>query len=63
MNKVITQFRVIQNGPLEVTGDFIMKDDEGKAIAVKSPVYLCRCGASGNKPFCNGAHKKNGFCK
>jgi CDGSH-type Zn-finger protein len=25
------------------------------------PVFLCRCGGSANKPFCDGTHKRNGF--
>ncbi len=27
----------------------------------KRPIALCRCGASANRPFCDGTHKHNGF--
>ena len=58
-----TQFRVIKNGPLEVTGIFTISGIDGKPIDVIPPAYLCRCGGSANKPFCDGSHKKNGFDK
>jgi CDGSH-type Zn-finger protein len=34
---------------------------EGPAIAVNERYALCRCGASENKPFCDGTHARNGF--
>jgi len=54
---------VLPNGPLLVKGEFALTDSEGKAwdIAGKPAVGLCRCGASANKPFCDGAHNKAGF--
>jgi CDGSH-type Zn-finger protein len=33
----------------------------GRGIAVSERYALCRCGASANKPFCDGTHAKNGF--
>ena len=39
-----------------------MIDFEGAAyVRADEPVYLCRCGQSANKPFCDGMHKKAGF--
>ena len=52
------------NGPLLIEGDFQLLDAEGNALSLpeNKPAYaLCRCGASANKPFCDGAHKEAGF--
>jgi CDGSH-type Zn-finger protein len=58
-NKVL--FKALQNGPLEVTGIFTIKGPDGKPIDAPNPAYLCRCGGSANKPFCDGTHNVNGF--
>lgn len=51
-----------ENGPYKVTGDFELLDTEGNAIDRPGPtVFLCRCGGSKNKPFCDGTHSKIGF--
>jgi hypothetical protein len=62
-NSKTAQFRVIQSGPIEVTGDFIITGSDGIKMETTGPVYLCRCGASGNKPFCDGSHHRVGFNK
>lgn len=56
-----TTFKALKNGPLEVTGNFTITGSDGAPIDVKSPVYLCRCGGSSNKPFCDGTHNRIGF--
>ncbi len=54
--------KLIANGPIVVTGECEMTDAEGKVLVPKAnPFYLCRCGASANKPFCDGQHKKIEF--
>ena len=49
------------DGSLVVKGVAQCVNSRGEALAVKDPFYLCRCGASANKPFCDGSHKKIGF--
>jgi CDGSH-type Zn-finger protein len=55
----ITPYR---DGPLIVRGDFRLVDQDGNDIDPgRSTIALCRCGKSGIKPFCDGAHKRSGF--
>jgi CDGSH-type Zn-finger protein len=51
------------NGPFRVEGPITLTDVDGTVIdtAGKTAVFLCRCGASINKPFCDGTHSKIGF--
>jgi CDGSH-type Zn-finger protein len=55
--------KVLQNGPLQVDGaDATVVDWNGASYTIaKRPFYLCRCGGSTNKPFCDGTHSKIGF--
>ena len=55
------RFKIHDGGPLEITGFFRVANAEGKIIEKEGPVFLCRCGESGNKPYCDGSHKRNGF--
>lgn len=54
---------VIQDGPYKVEGDLEMTDDEGRKVRTREgrAVFLCRCGQSSTKPFCDGTHKDVGF--
>lgn len=50
------------NGPLLVRGDVeILMPDGTPAPRRRATVALCRCGASGIKPYCDGTHKVIGF--
>lgn len=56
--------RMRPNGPLVIEGPFTLADSEGNPfpLSADKPAYaLCRCGASKNRPFCDGAHKECGF--
>jgi CDGSH-type Zn-finger protein len=55
--------RVRKNGPYVVEGDDVQVVDwNGAPYKIeRRPVALCRCGASTNKPFCDGTHSKQGF--
>jgi CDGSH-type Zn-finger protein len=55
------RFKVLPGGPLEVTGFFRVVNAEGKIINNEGPLFLCRCGGSSNKPYCDGTHRRNGF--
>jgi len=48
----------IPNGPLLIEGNYNIKGVDGNIMAAGNKVYLCRCGKSANKPYCDGTHKK-----
>jgi CDGSH-type Zn-finger protein/uncharacterized Fe-S cluster protein YjdI len=49
------------NGPLALEGAFTLRTRDGSAQHVAIKATLCRCGASGRKPFCDGSHRRIGF--
>ena len=51
------------DGSLRITGDVEVVDAAGTAWPLEAgkPVFLCRCGQSGRKPFCDGTHAVAGF--
>lgn len=49
------------NGPLMVKGNLEIIAGSGRRIATGTTHAMCRCGASQNKPFCDGSHAKIGF--
>ncbi len=49
------------NGPLVVKGRIRIESPDGSLLFEGERVALCRCGQSGNKPFCDGTHQKVGF--
>lgn len=51
----------MKNGPLLVYGNISIKDAEGNLTKKHKLTALCRCGASENKPFCDGSHVKVNF--
>ncbi len=54
---------VAANGPLRVEGDFELVDQQGRSFGLggRTTISLCRCGASENKPFCDGSHRRIAF--
>ena len=52
---------VSKNGPLLVYGNIQVKDKEGRITLKNKVTAFCRCGASGNKPYCDGSHRKINF--
>jgi CDGSH-type Zn-finger protein len=49
------------NGPLLVQGPLEIMAGTGRAISRTTNTALCRCGASKNKPYCDGTHSEMGF--
>jgi uncharacterized Fe-S cluster protein YjdI len=56
-----TIVETVPNGPLLVYGNVQVKDAQGVLTQKNNVTAFCRCGASQNKPFCDGSHKKAGF--
>ncbi|MBU6340305.1 MAG: (4Fe-4S)-binding protein [Bacteroidetes bacterium] len=56
-----TIVETIPNGPLMVYGNIAVKDAAGNETHKNKVTAFCRCGASGNKPYCDGTHQKIGF--
>ena len=52
--------RAQRNGPLMLTGPVTVVGTNGRT-AFKETTFLCRCGESSNKPYCDGTHVKIGF--
>ena len=58
------EIKVRENGPYKVTGPITLIDAEGNPYDVGAKgetIFLCRCGASTTKPFCDTTHSKIGF--
>src|SRR5712671_2740538 len=69
------KIEVTKDGPYLVSGGISLSEQsivtnaegesldyrEGKKYAAQQQYKLCRCGQSGNKPFCDGTHKKVRF--
>lgn len=55
--------RVRRRGPLQLEGParLVQLDGTTRELAAGERVLLCRCGASGTKPFCDGAHNRVAF--
>lgn len=50
----------IPNGPVQFAGPLALRDGAGHT-AFSDQTFLCRCGGSQNKPYCDGSHRKIGF--
>jgi len=51
----------LTDGPLQVRGNLEIISGTGRVVSRVESARLCRCGASGNKPFCDGSHSRVGF--
>ena len=57
-NKSQAVVEVIDSGPLKISGNFLLKDLKKDITENPGEVYLCICGRSQNKPYCDDSHKK-----
>lgn len=53
--------KLATDGPLIVSGNLTIRAGSGRKAWRGKKVALCRCGASANKPFCDGSHMAAGF--
>ena len=60
-NKVENVVETTKNGPLLVYGDLLVKEHQGTETKKSKVTAFCRCGASNNKPYCDGTHSRVGF--
>lgn len=49
---------VIGGGPLKISGKIVLNDLKRDLTENITEAYLCRCGRSGNKPYCDKSHKR-----
>ncbi len=47
--------------PLKVSGNLEIASGTGHTLDRCAQTWLCRCGQSQNKPYCDGSHRKSGF--
>ena len=53
--------RPTRDGPLCVEGNLEICTASGRTVSRETKAFLCRCGHSQDKPYCDGSHKKAGF--
>jgi CDGSH-type Zn-finger protein len=56
--KITTVVEVIDGGPLKITGNIVFQDIKRDITGQTGEMYLCRCGRSCNKPYCDDSHKR-----
>lgn len=51
----------VRDGPLHVSGNLEVISGTGRTVNRVTECWLCRCGQSANKPYCDGSHRRVGF--
>jgi len=59
--KTNTEINIMPNGPMVVSGNIRVLGSDGNSETKTNKTAFCRCGASSNKPYCDGSHAKIGF--
>jgi CDGSH iron-sulfur domain-containing protein 3 len=57
-NKPQAVIEVIESGPLKISGNILINDVKRGKEYSPTEIWLCRCGRSENKPFCDESHKR-----
>lgn len=57
----VVEVSPLPNGPLKVVGNLEVVSGTGRTVNRVTQAFLCRCGHSANKPYCDGSHKAAGF--
>lgn len=52
---------LVENGPVYIEGNLVIKDNNGEVLAKETRAAFCRCGLSKNKPYCDNSHIKGEF--
>ncbi len=60
-NREPVKIKIMKDGPILVEGDFRITGPEGNELQSIFMTSFCRCGQSGNMPFCDGSHRLSGF--
>jgi len=47
-----------RDGSLRLEGPFVLASSDAGTLLEGTSTWLCRCGRSGNKPFCDGSHER-----
>jgi uncharacterized Fe-S cluster protein YjdI len=61
MNEEKIKIDISDDGPILVSGPVIIKYKGGEEVRSSKVTALCRCGASSNKPYCDGSHRRAEF--
>lgn len=56
--KPAARVEVIDNGPLKITGNILLRDLKRDITDTPAEIFICRCGRSATMPFCDESHKK-----
>ena len=57
----VLKIEVTPNGPYLINAECLIVHSDGREETKTGTVALCRCGASANKPYCDGSHRQAGF--
>lgn len=57
----LLKVKVVPNGPLKVEGVMEVELADGTVELKEKTTFLCRCGHSSKKPYCDGMHRKMSF--